>query len=263
VSNELLDGIYENWGAKKAALKEATDPSATSSFSGFDYVTYMGNTEMTAWWNDSPFFYSGFYLAPAPNHTDTSYMTKRSYMASLGWGFLITYVGLQEGQSGLTFAGGEAAAVNATSLAKTAGFPKNAIIFLDIETGGTLTTSMLNYINGWATALFLDEYYECGVYCNKSSVVQVASFISPNPASFWCVNVNCTPSPGCTVPAPGALPPSGCGYGPALAWQFAESPEPAGTGCGNYVGGQCPQTYGGYKFNVDLDTSTAINPSNG
>ena len=34
---------------------------------GMDTSLYQGNAAMQAWWN-SPFCYTGFYLAPAPYH---------------------------------------------------------------------------------------------------------------------------------------------------------------------------------------------------
>ena len=249
-------------GERKRASIAAPSASLATTWPGMDLTSYPGDAVMQSWWNNSPFYFTGFYLAPAPDHTDTSWMTKRSTLASQGWGFGILYVGRQEGWSNLTFAQGETDAENGVSLAQSAGFPEHAILFLDIESGGTLPTNLLDYINGWATGLSLDGRYEAGVYCNSSSAAQIEAYVSPAPLTFWCVNVNCSPSPGCTVPS-GDLEPSSSGYAAALIWQYAQSPEPLGVTCSGYTAGNCQKTYGGNSLNVDLDTSTSYNPSQG
>jgi Domain of unknown function (DUF1906) len=252
---------YSTWADWKESVLGSEVP-ATSGVMGFDYVDYPGDTVMTSWWTNSPFFYVGFYLGPAPYHTDASFMTKRTTLKNLGWGFLITYVGQQAASKKLNYSQGQADATNAQQLAQSAGFPRNAIIFLDIETGGTLSSDFITYIKSWTSGIYINDYYEAGVYCNTSSATQIAAAVSPTPVTFWCVNVNCGPSPGCSIPSSPPAP-SACGYSPAAAWQYAQSPEPVGTGCSNYTGGTCPQTFGGHLLDIDLDTATSLNPSQG
>jgi len=68
---------------------------------GFDVSAYPGDTTMKNFiGNGAPFSFAGFYLAPAPCHFDTSWMTKRPFLAGLGYGFLPIYVGQQLSGSG-------------------------------------------------------------------------------------------------------------------------------------------------------------------
>lgn len=255
------DSDTEPTGAATKLYKFA-EP-ATGYYLGFDKDTYPGDTLMTAWWTNSPFWYVGFYLAPAPNHTDTSWMTKRSHLKAQGWGFLVTYVGLQEGSSSLSYARGETDAVNAASLATSAGFPLGTTIFLDIESGGTLPTNLISYITGWVHKIVVGTIFNAGVYCSRLSAAQIKTAVGTDPVFFWCTNLQCpTPSPGCNA---SMLPPNpaNCGYSGAIVWQYAESPVPAGTGCTNYSGNLCTLTYGASSTSVDLDTADSQNPSNG
>jgi hypothetical protein len=246
-----------------APLIKKRNPSSRDPYFGVDISDYPGDAQMQGWWSGSPRWYVGFYLAPAPDHSDTSWMTKRSYLAGLGWGFLIIYVGRQVGWSGLTYAQGQADASNAAGLASQAGFPSLATIFLDVETGGTLPSDMISYIQGWVDEIDNHTVYWAGVYCSfYQSAAQIKQAVGANQITFWCWNVNCPPSPGCTLPSSPPNP-TGCGYSGASAWQYAQSPEPQGISCSGYTSGECAQTFGGYKLNVDLDTANSQNPSNG
>jgi hypothetical protein len=252
-------------GSKKPAPLHPSSPEAATVvyFYGFDISVYPGDNQMSAFWSGTPFWSTGFYLAPAPNHADNSWMTKRTFLKNMGWGFLIIYVGRQAGDSNLTYAQGQTDALNAASLAQQAGFPSGATIFLDVEQGGALSSSFINYIKGWVDEIDSSAtLYWAGVYCNSSSANQIKNALGSDIITFWCVNVNCPPSPGCNTPSPGPNP-ANCGISYAQAWQFAESPEPGGINCTGYTSGQCQQTYGGYSLDVDLDIATSTNPSNG
>ncbi len=247
-----------------AVVSKNRDSSSTAPYLGFDILAYPGDTVMQTWWFNSPLWYVGFYLAPAPNHGDTSWMTKRSYLAGVGWGFLVTYVGRQVGNVGLSYAQGQADADNAASLATQAGFPSGTKILLDVETGGLLPADMISYIQGWVDRIDSPAtIYWAGVYCSfYQTAAQIKQAIGTVSATFWCWNVNCSPSPGCTVPIP-APPPTDCGYSGASIWQYAQSPEPGGITCSGYTSGQCEQNFGGDILAVDLNTADSQNPSNG
>lgn len=247
--------------AGRPFVKKA-DPASADPYLGFDISGYPGDAAMSAWWANSPLFFTGFYLAPAPNHSDTSWMSKRSYLAGLGWGFAVVYVGRQAGQSNLTYAQGQADADNAATLAGNAGFPSLATIFLDIETGGTLPNNLISYIQGWVAEIDGVSAYWAGVYCSYTSAAQIKTALGSDHITFWCWHVDCPPSPGCTLPSTPPSP-SSCGYSGASVWQYAQSPEPGGISCSGYSGGQCSKTYGGYTLHVDLDTASSTNPSNG
>lgn len=188
-------------------------------------------------------------------------MTKRSYLKGLGWGFLPVYLGRQSWDDAqyLTYAQGQADALSAANLAGQAGFPSGTVIFLDIETGGTLALNLISYITGWVHEIDSSAtIYWAGIYCNASCAAQIKSAICSDQATFWCVKVDCPPSPGCNLPTQ-APNPANCGISYAQAWQYALSPKPAGVNCSGYTGTNCTQ----YSLNLDVDTATTTNPSNG
>ncbi len=78
--------------AKKALL---ANPTSGAVYYGIDLSPYPGDQVMQAWWNDSPFCYTGFYLGPTAYHSDTSFMSKRQTLVNQGWGLLPIYVGRQ------------------------------------------------------------------------------------------------------------------------------------------------------------------------
>jgi hypothetical protein len=248
--------------ASAPALIKKPNPHSADPHLGFDVSAYPGDAAMSLWWASSPFVFTGFYLAPAPSHSDTSWMSRRSYLANLGWGFAVVYVGRQAGQSNLTNAQGKADADNAATLADEAGFPSLATIFLDIEAGGALPSDLISYVEGWVAQIDDVSAYWAGVYCSYTSAAQIKSALGNKHVGFWCWHVDCPPSPGCTTPTSPPAP-SGCGYAGASVWQYAQSPEPRGITCSGYTDGQCSKSYGGHTLHVDLDTATSNNPSNG
>ena len=56
-------------------------------FLGFDTSIYPGDTAMQTLRTQALVAFTGFYLAPAPSHGDTSWMQKRAFLAGLGYGF--------------------------------------------------------------------------------------------------------------------------------------------------------------------------------
>jgi hypothetical protein len=73
--------------ARLGMTSPAADVAATTYHYGFDRFTYPGDTVMQYWWSNTPMFWTGFYLAPAPQHSDTSWMTKYNTARHMGWGF--------------------------------------------------------------------------------------------------------------------------------------------------------------------------------
>ncbi|MBI1793339.1 MAG: DUF1906 domain-containing protein [Chloroflexi bacterium] len=263
----MSEAPIQQWDKKPGPFHASSVEAATVTYYyGLDISGYPGDSQMSAFWTNTPFWYTGFYLAPAPHHPDSSWMTKRTYLKNLGWGFLVIYVGRQEGDGGLlTYAQGQTDALSVSNLATQAGFPAGTTIFLDVEAGGGVLSSQLtSYIQGWVNKLDSSATpFWAGVYCNFYKIADlIKNAVGTDRCTFWCVNVNCTPSPGCNLPSP-APNPANCGVSYAVNWQFALSPKPAGINCTGYTSGQCKQTYGGYSLNVDLDTATSQNPSNG
>jgi hypothetical protein len=217
---------------------------------------------MQDWWITTPNYWTGFYLAPAPHHANTSWMAKRNFIYSTGWGFAILYVGRQSGDGGLlTAAQGRADAQDAAALAAQAGFPQLAFVFLDIETGGTLSSQFITYIAAWAQEMRGNTLYNPGIYCNTSCADQIKTGLGSTFAIYWVVRLGCPPSQGCAqaLPAPS---PSVSGKSYALAWQYAESGIP-GNCPGFNANGNCDVSSGGLHYPVDLDVATRTNPSLG
>jgi hypothetical protein len=92
---------------------------------GFDSLTYPGDDLMKIFWDKTNLAWCGFYLAPAPSQPYTGWMSKRSYLRGLGWGFAPLYVGQQtHGPGSHDFSAGRGTtdAVDAAALARQAGF---------------------------------------------------------------------------------------------------------------------------------------------
>lgn len=262
---------------------------------GFDCQYYPANGDalLKAWITSSPLRFAGFYLTPAPSFPKNGgWMDKRTMMKSLGWGFLPLYYGRQDptlkttnpdivfiksAAEGTTDASGPAvtpdtAPQSAVTLAKKAGFPAGTILYLDVEQGGELGATTLQYIANWIKALADEGTYRPGVYCSfYRTAAQIRTFVGPVALSFWIYNVRCNglpekpaASPGCVVPKT-APSPARSGVAEADVWQYAKSPyEPAeSSACAGYSEGHCWITYGGERAFVDLNSARSPNPSGG
>lgn len=248
--------------ASQLGLQVAESSAAVTYYFGFDRSTYPGTTVMQDWWITNPSFFTGFYLAPAPHHSNTSWMSRRTTLRNMGWGFAVIYVGRQAADGSLlTAAQGRTDAHNATALAAQAGFPSLSFIFLDIETGGSLSTAFINYIVGYATEMRGSTVYNPGIYCSYTSAAQIQTALGSTYAEFWCWRLGCPPSQGChqTPPAPN---PTGCGVPFAHVWQYAQSGIP-GSCSGFQSNGNCNFASGGTGYPVDLDVAIRSNPSIG
>ena len=209
-----------------------------TSFYGMDLGTYPGDDVMQTWWNDSPFYYTGFYLGPAPDHPDASYMDKRQVLVSQGWGLLPVYVGRQAANRYLSAQAGAGDADDAAGLAASAGFPRNTAVFLDIETSHPLTARYLSYVRAWVNEI-QNQGYTAGIYCNTCNASQINNALAGN-VEFWVAHYTGYDLPSCSTS------PADSGVSFAGAWQFT---------------GDSYLTYGGISLDIDLDTSTYTDPS--
>jgi hypothetical protein len=209
-----------------------------ASFYGMDLGTYPGDDVMQTWWNDSPFYYTGFYLGPAPDHPDASYMNKRQVLVNQGWGLLPVYVGRQATNHYLSTQAGAGDADDAAGLLASAGFPSSTAVFLDIETSHPLTARYLSYVQAWVNEI-QNQGYTAGIYCNTCNASQLKNDLSGN-VEFWVAHYT-----GYDLPS-GSTSPADSGVSFANAWQFT---------------GDSYLTYGGVSLDIDLDTSTFTDPS--
>jgi uncharacterized protein YraI len=226
------------WLQEPAAKQELlAKPASGNIYYGFDASPYPGDNVMQAWWNDSPFCYTGFYLGPTAYHSDASFMYKRQTLVNQGWGLLPVYVGRQSDSEHLDTPTGIADADEAVNLAVYAGFPGNTTIYLDIETGFPLSDDYLNYVTTWAREV-QGKGYGVGIYCNSKNADQISSALPG--AAVWVAHYT-----GDELPV-SALSPTDTGVSYAGSWQFT---------------GDSSLTYGGYPLSVDLDVSTYRDPS--
>ena len=212
--------------------------SAGASFYGIDMGEYPGDDVMQSWWNDSPFYYTGFYLGPAPDHPDASFMGNRQVLINQGWGLLPVYVGHQASYRYLSAQAGAENGDDAAGLMARAGFPQNTVVFLDIETSRPLTARYLRYVSGWVNEI-QRQGYTAGIYCNTDNAWQIENALSGN-VQFWVAHYTGYNLPS-SVPSP-----TDSGVPFASAWQFT---------------GDSYLKYGGVMLDIDLDTSVYTDPS--
>ncbi len=92
---------------------------------GFDTNRYPGDAAMAHWRAESPYRWVGYYL-PAPCHTDTSWVGRRTALEQAG---------------------------RADSLAAAEGFAPGSAIFLDVERVDTVSADLASYVRSWVATL--------------------------------------------------------------------------------------------------------------
>jgi Rv2525c-like, glycoside hydrolase-like domain len=173
------------------------------SFAGIDRSDYPGNDFMGGLKQNTNLLWTGFYLAPAPSHPNTSWMTHLADLRAMGpgWGIAPLFVGQQHpsgpGSHTLTAAQGRQDALRAAGLADQAGFtaageaslPGAPRIYLDIEIGGKLRDDLLAYVNEWCRVVQSDTAYLPAIYCSfKDTAAQIFS-VNPD-LIVWVFNIN-------------------------------------------------------------------------
>lgn len=179
------------------------------SFAGIDRLAYPGDEFMAGLMQNSNLLWTGFYLTPAPNQRNRSWMDRLSTLRSQGpgWGIAPLFVGQQNPSTATadftpssirTAEQGRVDAEAAMNRADEAGFaseaelelPGAARIYLDIELGGHQPREDRTYIKAWcATITQSDKPYLPGVYCSFKDAA--AELKADNPgAVFWVFNIN-------------------------------------------------------------------------
>lgn len=231
---------------KKLLLESAQDVTINATYYwGLDVSAYPGDSVMQDWWSNSPLYCTGFYLAPAPYHSDTGWMQKRETLANQGWGFLPIYVGRQSDSTKLTAEQGILDAQNAAQLASDAGFPSLSYIYLDIEQGGIISDNFINYIKAWVNEIQTNSAYWAAIYCSYYDTAdQIKTALNDSRVRYWVFHLSWS----CTNAGTGSAPaPSDSGVSYATAWQLAQN---------------CSKKYGTSIINpVDINSSTMTDPS--
>jgi len=245
-----------------------------STYLGFDRNQYPGDANLTSL--KQTFSYAGYWLNNPPGEKSNSWVGHRAAVEAAGFGFLVLFDGRMYAELksephakrlGLSDAGAAAAS------AQSEGFPKNAIIFLDVEQGGRMLPEQKAYIFAWVDGI-IAAGFRAGIYCSgmrspdEQHVItaeDIHESAGPRQITYWAINDACPPSPGCTFPK---NPPSPTESGVSFAeiWQFAQSPQRTDVAgrCTNYSrDGNCypPGTSSAQGLHVDLSTTTSADPS--
>jgi hypothetical protein len=255
-----------------------TGSEVQDAYLGFDRNEYPGDAALPLL--RKSFAFSGYWLGPPPEEKTNSWRGKRKLLRSQGFGFLLLYRGRKSGEiENLSSARqkGSIDARNAATTAKNEGFALHALIFLDIEDGGRLSTSYHSYLRVWADALS-QAGYRPGVYCSGISVDEgggvsittaddIRDSLKPREIVFWVYNDACPPSAGCATPL-NPPKPAASGISYAAIWQFAQSPRR------REFTARCAETYhadgncyapgdAAHAWHLDIDTATSPDPSSG
>ena len=248
----------------------------TPSYLGFDRNTYPGDANLKAL--HQTFSYTGYWLNNPPGERMNTWAGHRAAVESAGFGFLVLFNGrvyaeLKSVANAKKIGNSDAQA--AAAAARREGFPALTIIFLDQEQGGRMLPEQKAYIYAWVDAVTAAGL-RAGVYCsgiafrddgNIVTAEDIRQSAGKRQIVYWAVNDACPPSPGCNFPT---RPPSPGQSGVRFAevWQFAQSPRrrDVAAQCANYNrDGNCyaPGTGPAERLDVDLNTATSPDPSNG
>jgi len=242
---------------------------------GYDQNVYPGDAMLPLLHKN--YDYAGYWLNAPPGENVNQWKGKRSLLVKEGFGFLILFNGrLAAELKGLDpIATGRADAELAIAAAASEGFPKFAILFLDVEEGGRMVSPVATYVTAWMDAVRRSEFRP-GVYCSgievdegQGKMISTADDIHAREpeAALWVANDVCPPAPGCA--APKKLRMEDLGRSDALVWQYAQSPRR------KQFTQQCAATYAAdgncyvpgaprtEQTAVDLNLSNSADPSKG
>jgi hypothetical protein len=264
------------------ACRASTQPDpreqqTPSGYLGFDLNIFPGQAALPVL--RKTFAFSSYWLSPPPGEKTNTWMGQRDVLRSQGFGFLLLYRGPLSRELKNEAAAAEKGTLdarNAASVAKSEGFPAQAVIFLDIEEGGRLPAAYHSYLRAWASGLS-EAGYRSGAYCSgipvkegPSATIKTADDIrahAPSPDfAFFIYNDACPPSPGCTFPK-NPPPPAAGGIPYARVWQFAQSPRrmefTAQCAPGYRTDGNCyAPGDAAHAWFLDVDTANSPDPSN-
>jgi hypothetical protein len=213
---------------------------------GFDTSGFPGTATMATIKSTTNFEWCGFYLGPAPSHPDTGWMAHRADLVAQGWGLAPLYVGQQTigpGSHTVTKAQGTIDGNNAVALLRSANFPPNTFVYLDLENGTPFPSNQQDYVAAWVKAIEDDGTFKPGVYCSHAFADDVHNLVPS--ARLWVFKVPTTahhPIPPPPFPSP---KPSGAGFAGAQIWQLDQN----GTA-----------TLAGTSLVIDLDSALTADP---
>jgi hypothetical protein len=245
---------------------------------GFDRNTYPGDDALPLL--RKTFSLIGYWLSPPPGEKTNTWLGKREFLRSQGFGFLVLYRGRDSRELETDAVGRTKGALDGrdtVAAARAEGFLPGTVIFLDIEEGGQLPETYHAYLSAWSEQL-KPAHYRPGVYCSGIPVkedparsITTAGDIYNQAAMrdflIWVYNDACPPSPGCVFPQ-NPPPPSQSGISYAAVWQFAQSPRR------KEFTAHCPANYHrdgncyaagdvAHAWFLDVNSATSRDPSGG
>jgi len=264
-------------GPNAASRTQAENPPS-QTYLGFDANDYPGDDALLGL--RRAFTFSGYWLNVPPGAKTNSWTGHRAALLKNGFGFLVLFNGRLSKElkppvnpNDLGVKDGELA----VAAAQREGFlpaSSGTVIFLDIEEGGRMLPSQMEYLEGWKSRVAASGFV-AGVYCSGMKVkegngqtITTADDIHEHlpMMAYFIYNDACPPSPGCAYlnqpPSP-----SQSGFSGARVWQFAQSPRRRNftARCGGTYSsdGNCYPPVGSAAghFLIDLDSSVSPDPS--
>ena len=269
--------LFPRAAGTSAPSRAPAESPPPRTYLGFDANDYPGDDALPEL--RRTFTFSGYWLNTPPGARTNSWAGHRAALLKNGFGFLLLFNGrLSKELKSPADAkeGGVQDGELAVATAQREGFANGngTVIFLDIEEGGRMLPSQMDYLAGWNGRVMASGFL-AGVYCSGMKVsegeghtITTADDIHEHLPlmAYFIYNDACPPSPGCAYwknpPSPAQS-----GFSPARVWQFAQSPRrkdftlrcgapyssdgncypPAGSAAGHIV--------------VDLDSSVSPDPS--
>jgi hypothetical protein len=256
------------------ASRPQVEKPPTQIYLGFDANDYPGDDALPAL--RRTFTFSGYWLNAPPGAKTNSWIGKRAELLKNGFGFLILFNGrlskeLQPPVDPRNL--GARDAEIAVAAAQRDGFSAgtSTAIYLDIEEGGRMYPSQINYIQAWSGRV-ASSGFAAGVYCSGIKVkegdgqtITTADDIHERApvAAYFVYNDACPPSPGCAY-LKSPPPPSASGFSGAFVWQFAQSPRRrnlTGLCSATYNSdGNCYPPLGTAAAHILLDLDSSVSP---
>lgn len=267
--------VFAYQPGESAAIQQ--QPETSTAYLGFDLNLFPGEQALGVL--RKTFAFGGYWLSPPPGERTNTWTGKRQAMKNQGLGFLLLDRGRETRELRTMSQARERGGVdarNAVAAAKSDGFPRKAILFLDIEEGGRLPETYHAYLRAWAEGIE-SAGYRAGAYCSGMPVVEgggvtittaddIRAHAPSTDFTFFVFNDACPPSPGCVFSV--HPPPARSGIPYASLWQFAQSPRrkqfTAHCAPGYHADGNCyAPGDSAHAWFLDLDSATSADPSNG
>jgi len=277
LSISVIASVLILFSCQASTQPDSQAQQAPRAYLGFDLNIFPGKDALPAL--RKTFSFSSFWLSPPTGEKTNTWLGQRELLRSQGFGFLLLYLGpLSRELKNQAAAAqkGTLDARSAASVAKSEGFPAQAIIFLDIEEGGRLSTAYHAYLRAWASGL-AEAGYRSGAYCSGiplkeepgvtiTTADDIRAHTPPPDFVYFIFNDVCPPSPGCTYPQNPPSPAVG-GILYASVWQYAQSPRrmdrTAHCAPGYHTDGNCYAPGDtAHAWSLDVDTATSSDPSN-